>query len=142
MRTIKKVDDLIDTYPDFDGILFYGVPDEKYGEVWKLSYLEFDNAEYEENENGFKHYILFFLKNGGIELTEATLSSPALYVKNLLSSDQEGMIMKKCKQSESIIREHMYKRMKAMMKHHMKMIELMVRHKEIEDEIAKEIVNV
>ena len=46
MRTIKKVDDLIDTYPDFDGILFYGVPDEKYGEVWKLSYLEFDNAEW------------------------------------------------------------------------------------------------
>ena len=142
MRIISKVNDLVDKYPEFDGILFYGVPAEKYGEVWKLSYLEFQNAEYEKNDNGFKHYILFFLEDGGIELTEATLSSPSLYVKNLLSSDQEGMIMKKCKQSESIIREHMYKRMKAMLKQHMLLIDLMAQRKEIEDMLAKESINV
>jgi hypothetical protein len=58
---------------------------------------------------------VFLLKDGGIEFTEATLSSPSTYAKNLLSGDQEAMIMKKCTESERLIKTFMFNRMISIM---------------------------
>lgn len=138
-----KVDQIVEKYPEFDGILFYGVPDQKYGEVWKLSYLEFANAEFEKTENGYKHYIVFLLKDGGIEFTEATLSSPSTYAKNLLSGDQEAMIMKKCMESERLIKTFMYNRMISIMTNYNSIKSITEKLEEIEKLIRKEnVVNV
>ena len=111
MNEIRSIEDLIDEHPDFHGVMFYLVPDKEYEEVWKLSYLDFGETEFHQREMGYKHYIMFFNDNGTVECTEAILSNPMTYLKNLLGGRTGGLIMKKCAESENVVKKHMIRMM-------------------------------
>ena len=107
MKEMRSIDELIDENQDFHGVMFYLIPDKQYEEVWKVNYLDFGETEFHEREMGYKHYIMFFNDDGTVECTEAILSNPATYLKNLLGGKNEGLIMKKCEESEVVVKKHM-----------------------------------
>ena len=134
--SMAPIDQLIDQTPDFDGVLFRSFSDEKYEMAWRISYLSFGETEFDETDLGCRHYIMFFNDDGSVDLTEAILTSPSTYLKNLMTSSNDGLIMKKCPESEHVIRKHMLHRAKVALKSYVNVKRLTEIEKEIEEELA------
>lgn len=100
------INELVTQNRDFDGVYFCKPEDtEDTFDGWSLTFLSLNNKrdkKFEECDAGVKYQILFH-KDNKIEMFEAILGDPSAYLKNLLQSDQEGMIIKKCKASKKIL---------------------------------------
>ena len=98
------VNDLVDEKKDFDGVYFCKTK-EGDNDGWSLTFLSLNekkDRKFEEHDAGLKYQVMFH-DNGKVELFEAILGDPNTYLKNLIDSNQEGLIIKKCKRSKKII---------------------------------------
>jgi|694.fasta_scaffold15160_9 hypothetical protein len=98
------INDLVDEKKDFDGVYFCKTK-EGGDDIWSLTFLNLNekkDRKFEQHDVGLKYQVMFH-NNGKVELFEAILGDPSIYLKNLLDSDQEGLIIKKCKRSKKII---------------------------------------
>jgi len=97
------INDLIQNETNFDGVYFCKST-ESNQEEWSLTFLRLTHKrdkKFEESDCGIKYQIMLH-SNDKIEIFDAILGDPKIYLKNMIDCDQEGMIIKKCKQSQKI----------------------------------------
>lgn len=99
----NSIQDVIMKLDDVDGVYFTLNEDET---AWKFTALTLTKGEtFHEYETGTKYKIMLHGEGNKIFAFEAILGSPTEYVKNLVQSKQEGMILKKCSRAEVIFEE-------------------------------------
>lgn len=100
MQDVQK--DVDSAVINFDGI-FFSMEDDK----WNFTFVDFRKPhDIIENELGCKYSIMLFDDKGidwKYDLFDAFLIDAGVYLKELLNSGQEGLIIKKCELSEKII---------------------------------------
>lgn len=105
MRTVQKLDL---NEEDVDGVSF-SISREKskiIGQtIWDFSIMKLseDNERiFNKHELGYKYQIVLY-KDDKAEVFEAILGDLKYYVNNMVSMNQEGLVMKKCNKSEEIL---------------------------------------
>jgi hypothetical protein len=70
---------------------------------WNITMMKLNNEQdFTKLELGYKYQIVLY-DNNTAEVFEAIIGDLNYYVKNLVSVNQEGLILKKCKKSEEIL---------------------------------------
>lgn len=99
-----NISTLFEKDKEFDGVYFYK-SSVKGEEEWSFTFLTLNEKRhkvFEQNDIGIKYQIILH-ENDKVEIFEAILGDPKMYLQNMINCDQEGMIIKKCKQSKKII---------------------------------------
>lgn len=104
METLKDVININANVEEYDGVYFIKNPADD--EKWDFSFMRM-SLESENNFHihpvGFIYKILHLNRNGnGIDVFEAVIGDPNHYIKNMIKSNQEGLIIKKCDRAEQI----------------------------------------
>lgn len=90
---------------DIDGISFSIDKKDPDNVQWNFSMMKLSDKEKQEfylTDMGYKYQIVFYTNNRA-EVFEAVIGDINYYVKNLLYTNQEGIILKKCAKSEEIL---------------------------------------
>jgi hypothetical protein len=97
----------VDELGEFDCIYFAKELDEKSEyydwEIYTLKLTEDELQEVKTNSVGTLHTISFFDDSGFEEDFDAYLSDPKVYIKELMSINQNSIVMKKCSVSEKFM---------------------------------------
>ncbi|CAB4124265.1 hypothetical protein UFOVP49_103 [uncultured Caudovirales phage] len=91
---------------DIDAISFTLGGQDKSKHEWNFTMMKLTDREQDfvETDIGFKYQIVLYGTKTP-EIFEAIIGDLEYYVKNLIKINQEGLILKKCKKSEEIMKK-------------------------------------